>query len=508
MHDRQREIAMRSALGASRVRIVRQLLAESLLLGLVGGVAGCVLTFVCTPAVLRLIGNSVPRAADAGVNLPVLGFALAVSLLSGAVFGLIPALTASKADLVTILKEGGRSDTSNRNWLRSAVIVGQVALGVVLTAGAGLLTTSFVKLIRMDEGFRPDHLVTFTFEIPDSAYKDRLPQFYQQYFEKLRALPGVHSAGGAHNLPMTNNLAMVSFENPEHPVPDGQQPNVDLTVVSTDYFRTLQVPLIRGRDFTDADDMKAQQVLIVNQAFAQQYFPGEDALGKKLKPGEDNGMAGGPPWREIVGVVGNIRHFATQREMPPAMYLPVSQMPTWCCLRSVVRTSIDPISLEPEVRRLVSSMDRDIPVTDVRTMKDLLSLQLTQPRFAMILLGTFAGLALILTVVGLYGVMAYSVSRRTPEIGVRLALGAQRSSVMRMVLRDAAVPLFIGIVFGVAASLASASVLVTVLDGVAPRNPLVLLVVCISVALTGLLAAYIPSLRAASIDPMQALRAE
>jgi putative ABC transport system permease protein len=508
MYDRQREIAMRSALGAGRVRIVRQLLAESLLLGLLGGVAGCVLAFICTPAVLRLIGNSVPRAADAGVNLPVLGFALAVSLLSGAVFGLIPALTASKTDLVTTLKEGRRSDTSDRNWLRSAVIVGQVALGVLLTAGAGLLTTSFVKLIRMDEGFRPDHLVTFTFEIPDSAYKDRLPQFYQQYFERLRALPGVQSAGGAHNLPMTNNLAMVSFENPEHPVPDGQQPNVDLTVVSTAYFRTLQVPLIRGRDFTDADDMKAQQVLIVNQAFARQYFPGEDALGKKLKPGEDNGMAGGPPWREVVGVVGNIRHFATQREMPPAMYLPVSQMPTWCCLRSVVRTSMDPINFEPEVRRLVSSMDRDIPVTDVHTMKDLLSLQLTEPRFAMILLGTFAGLALILTVVGLYGVMAYSVSRRTREIGVRLALGAQRSSVMRMVLRDTAVLLSLGIVFGVAASLASASVLETVLYGVAPRNPLVLLVVCISVALTGLLAAYIPSIRAASIDPVQALRTE
>jgi predicted permease len=307
---------------------------------------------------------------------------------------------------------------------------------------------------------------------------------------------------------MTNNLAMVSFENPEHPVPDGQQPNVDLTVLSTDYFRTLQVPLIRGRDFTDADDMKAQQVLIVNQAFAQQYFPGEDALGKKLKPGEDNGMAGGPPWREIVGVVGNIRHFATQREMPPAMYLPVSQMPNWCCLRSVVRTSMDPISLEPEVRRLVASMDRDIPVTDVHVMKDLLSLQLTQPRFTMILLGTFAGLALILTVVGLYGVMAYSVSRRTREIGVRLALGAQRNAVLRMVLRDAAALLLTGIVMGVVASLASASVFQTMLYGVAPRDPLVLSVVCISIALTGLLAAYIPSLRAASIDPMQALRAE
>jgi putative ABC transport system permease protein len=509
MRDRQREIAMRSALGAGRMRIVRQLLAESLLLGLVGGIAGCVLAFVCTPAVLRLLGDSVPRAADAGVDIPVLGFALAVSVLSGVVFGIVPALTASKADLVSTLKEGGRSDISSKDWLRSTVIVGQVALGIVLTFGAGLLIASFLKLMYTNEGFRPDHLLTFTFDVPDSASKGRgLPQFYQQYFEKLRALPGVQSAGGAHNLPMTSNLAMISFENPAHPVPEGQQPNVDLTVVSTDYFHTLQVPLIKGRDFNDADDMKTPQVMIVNQAFAQQYLPGVDALGKKLKPGVGNGMAGGPPWREIIGVVGDIRHFATQQEMPPAVYLPVNQMPTWCCLRSVVRTSMDPISLEPEVRRLVSSIDRDIPVTEVHTMTELLSLQLTQPRFAMILLGTFAGLALILTVIGLYGVMAYSVSRRTREIGVRLALGAQRSSVMKMILRDAVVLLFAGIGIGVVASLASASVLATVLYGVAPRDPLMLSVVCISVALTGLLAAYIPSIRAASIDPMQALRTE
>jgi len=508
MRNRQREVAMRSALGAGRVRVVRQLMAESLLLGLAGGIAGCVMAFVCTPAVLRLLGDSVPRAADAGVDIPMLGFALAVSMLSGIVFGIVPALTTSRTDLVSTLKEGGRSDVSDRNGLRSTVIVGQVALGIVLTFGAGLLATSFVKLIGRDEGFRPDHLLTFTFEISDSASKNDLPEFYRQYFERLRALPGVQSAGGSHNLPMTNNLAMISFENPAHPVPNGQEPNADLTVVSTNYFRTLQVPLIRGRDFTDADDMKAPQVVIVNQVFAQQYFPGEDPLGKKLKPGVGNGAADGPPWREIIGVVGDIRHFATQQEMPPAMYLPVSQVPMWCCLRSVVRTSMDPTNLEPEVRQLVSSMDRDIPVTDVHTMTELLSLQLTQPRFAMILLGTFAALALILTVVGLYGGIAYSVSRRTREIGVRLALGAQRSSVMRMILRDAAILLFAGTAIGVVASLASAFVLATVLYGVTPHDPLVLSIVCISVALTGLLAAYVPSMRAASIDPMQALRTE
>ncbi|MBN9617457.1 MAG: ABC transporter permease [Acidobacteriales bacterium] len=508
VRDRHREIAMRSALGADRARIVRQLLAESLLLGVAGGIAGCLLAFACTPAVLRLIGDSVPRAADAGVDLPMLGFALGISLLSGVVFGIVPALTASKTDLVSTLKEGGYSDIPSHDWLRSSVIVGQVAVGIVLTVGAGLLITSFVRLTRMDEGFTPDHLLTFTFDLPDATYKDTRSQFYQQYFERLRALPGVQSAAGVHNLPMTYDLAMISFEDPEHPLPKGQQPNADLTFISTDYFHTLQVPLLRGRDFTDSDDMKAPQVMIVNEAFAKRYFPGEDVLGKKLKPGALNGMPGGPPLREIVGVVGNVRHFGVQREMPPAIYLPASQLPNWCCLRSVVRTSVDPMSLEPAVRRLVSSMDPNLPVTQVRTMDELFSLQLAQPRFAMILLGAFAGLALLLTVVGLYGVMAYSVSRRTREIGVRLALGAQRNTVMRMILHDAAVLLLIGTAIGVAASIVSASVLKSTLYGVDPHDPLVLTVVCISVTLTGLLAAYIPSIRAASIDPMKALRTE
>jgi predicted permease len=508
IRDRQREIAMRCALGAGRSRVVRQLLIESLIQGAGGGLLGCAMAFVLTPVALRLIGDSVPRAADAGVNLPVLGFALVVSLLSGLVFGILPAVAASKTDLVATLNEGGRADTGSRNWLRSALVVGQVALGIMLTVGAGLLITSFVNLMHTDEGFNPDRLLTFTFDLPDSHYKETRPQFYRQYFEKLRTLPGVQSAGGAHNVPMTDDLAMISFENPERPVPKGQQPNVDLTIVSTDYFHTMQTPLLRGRDFTDGDDLKSRQVMIVNEAFAQKYFPGEDVLGKKLKPGANNGVPGGPPWREIVGVVGNIRHFAEQREMPPAMYLPAGQMPSWCCLHSIVRTSVDPTSMEREVRQLVSSLDGDLPVTNVRTMPELLSLQLAQPKFAMLLLAAFAALALILTLVGLYGVMAYAVSRRTREIGLRLALGAQRSAVLKMVLRDAANLLLAGIALGAVASLVSTSVLETMLYGTPPRNVLVLAVVCISVALTGLLAAYIPALRAASIDPTQALRSE
>jgi predicted permease len=506
--ERERELAMRSALGASRSRIVRQLLAESITLGVAGGVMGCALAFLATPAVLRLIGTSVPRAADAGVNLPVLGFALLVSLASGVVFGMVPAVMAVRRDLLSPLQAGGRGDIGGQHRLGSAVIVVQVALGIVLTAGAGLLMTSFVKLAHSDEGFNPDHVLTFDFETPDSKYLHTRPAFYREYFEKLRALPGVQAAAGTMLPPMTDNSAHLSFEDPEHPVSKALQPNASVDVVSTEYFRTMGIPLVAGRDFNDGDTEDSPQVMIVTQAFARKFFPGENVLGKKLKPGAGDGKPEGPPWRTIVGVVGDIRHRATSRELEPMYYLPASELSTWCCMYSVVRTEMDPMSLEPEVRALVTSMDQDIPVTDVHTMRDLIGLQLAQPRFAMVLLGAFAGLALVLTVVGLYGVMAYSVARRTREIGVRLALGAQRGAVLQMVLEQAGVLVGIGMGLGIAASLGLSPVLKFFLYGTAARNPVVLSGVCGVVALAGLVAAYVPARRAAGVDPMRALRAE
>lgn len=504
--ERAREMAMRSALGANRARLVRQLLVESLMLGLTGGVAGCVLAFVSTPAVLRLIGNSVPRATDAGVNLPVLGFALVVSLVSGLLFGLIPAVASARGDLLSPLKEGGRSETGGPQRLGSMVIVCQLALGIILTSGAGLLVASYAHLAHADEGFKTDHLLTYKFETPDSRYANSRPEFYRQYLERLRALPGVEGAGGSLVLPMADNSIHISFENPERPLPKGQLESARMDLVSSGYFRTMGIPLLAGRDFSDTDTVNAPQVMIVSQGFVGKFFHGENVIGKRLKPGAGNN--GPPVWREIVGVVGDVRHGAMAKDLDPVYYLAASQFPKWCCMYSVVRTRTEPLSLEPEVKSVVASMDRNVPVTEVRTMQDRIGLELAQPRFAMVLLSAFACLALLLTLVGLYGVMAYSVTRRRREIGVRLALGASRGTVFWMVLVQAAVLLVIGIGLGTAASLASGPVLRDYLYGTGAHNPYVLASVCVLVAVTGLLAAYVPARQAMQVDPSVALRYE
>ena len=508
MRERQREFAMRSALGAGRMRLVRQLLVESLLLSSVGGLAGCGLAYLCTPVLLSLIGDSVPRAADAGVDLRVLLFAMGVAFAAGILFGIVPALTASGTNLLAALKEGSRTEAAGHDRFRSSLIVGQVALGLVLTAGAGLLITSFRNLRHTDIGFDPDHVLTLFFETPDAKYLKTRSQFYGPYFERVRALPGVQAAAGVDMLPMTDNSATISFDDPEHPTSKGQESSSFLTPVTPQYFHTMQISLLQGRDFTERDTMNSPFVVIVNRAFVDTFFPGQNVLGKKLGPGVTTNPDGTRPLREIVGVVGNNRLRPTERVERPMIFLPADQVPSWCCLYTVVRSSVDPLSLEPSIRQIVASLDKDIPVTDVRTMPELVSRQLAQPRFAVVLLGSFAGLAMVLTLVGLYGVMMYAVTRRTREIGVRMALGAQRSTVLSMVLRDAARLLVIGVAAGLLVTLLSASILQSMLYGTGSRNPIVLIAVSVTMIAAGLLAAYLPALRAASIEPMDALRNE
>ena len=295
MRERQREIAMRTALGAGRGRIIRQLLVESFVLSTAGGFAGCCLAFACTPVMLSLVGDTIPRAADAGVDLRVLAFVIAISCVAGLIFGIVPAITASKTELVSSLKEGGRTEISSRDWLGSALIIGQVALGLVLAASAGLLITSFMHLRHTDEGFNPDHLLTYFFETPDWRYKDIRPEFYGQYFEKVRALPGVQSAAGVAIMPMTDDGADITFEDPEHPVPEEQRAGANVTVITQDYFRTMQIPVLKGRDFSDRDNMESQQVMIVDQAFGQKFFPGENVVGKRIRPRCRQWAGRGPP---------------------------------------------------------------------------------------------------------------------------------------------------------------------------------------------------------------------
>ena len=505
--ERGREIAVRTALGAGKLRVVRFLLTESIVLSLLGGIAGCLLAALCTPAMLALIGDSVPRAAEAGVDWRVLSFAGLLGLLTGALSGIVPALRARDGNLSSSLKEGSRAEAEGGNWLRRGLTVAQVALGLTLSIAAGLLIASFVHFLRSDLGFNPHNVLTYSFDLPDSAYKDTRPTFYRDYFERVRAVPGVKSAAGVMFLPLGNDSGTVAFDNADHPMPEGQRPFARIILVTPQYFRTMEIPLLAGRDFSERDDVRAPPVIIVNQAFARTFFPGENAIGKKLMPGASDGSHE-TPWREVIGVVGDTKLAAMDRDPVPAYYLSEAQLPHWCCFTTVIRTQVEPHSLIPVMRKLVVQADRDVAVAEVTTLDDLRSLGMAQPRFAVILLGSFAALAVALTLVGLYGVLTYSVTRRTREIGVRMALGAARQTVVRMVLREAGLMVGLGVVLGVVAAAFAGIVLRSVLYGVGWHDPGIFLLACVGACLTGLLAAFIPARRAASVDPMEALRME
>jgi putative ABC transport system permease protein len=508
--SRSREFAVRTALGAGRWRIVRQLLTESLLLALAGGAAGLLLTLWGTDLLVAAVPQDIPRMGAVETDLTVLAFTLGVSVLTGLLFGLAPAIQASRADLSEALKEGGRAGTdgAGRGRLRSALVVSEVALSLVLLAGAGLLIKSFWHLREVNPGFNPEGVLTASMILSDNKYEtdEQQGQFIDRALERLRAVPGVESVGLISPLPMTGDnintnftIDNRSFEQTEN-VHRGER-----KIISPDLLRALGVPVLRGRSFTERDAAGAPTVFIVNETLARRFFPGQEAVGRVLSARDLGGIKTG----EIVGVVADVKIERVSEEPTPAYYM--SSLQKSNAEVSVVaraRPGLDPASLAPGLRAAVQEVDPDQPLGDVRTMKTLLADSMARERFSMTLLAVFAGVALVLAAVGIFGVMSYAVTQRTHEIGIRMALGAQGRDVLRLILRRGMALTLAGVCLGVAAALALTRLMGTMLYGVSASDPATFAGVTALLVAVALAACLIPARRATKVDPMEALRYE
>ncbi|HKD82960.1 MAG TPA: ABC transporter permease [Candidatus Angelobacter sp.] len=507
---RSREIAIRASIGAKRIQIVRQMLTESVVLAVGGTLLGIPLAIWALKLFITLNAQKLPRIQSASLDGNVLLFTVGIALLTSLVFGLVPALRTSKPNLTEFMKEGrGTTAGVAHQSLRNALVVLETTIGLILLVVAGLLARSFHRLVSVDPGLNPANVLTLTFDLPETKYNDQQQMdFYIQLLSRLRNVPGVVSAGAVTPLPLSGNNAMISFQIEGRPVPKSEEPSADIAIVSPEFFHTLNIPMLRGRDFTEHDDSKAPGVVIVSEAFAHKYFPGEDVIGKHITPGATN--SGKPQPREIVGLVGNVKNRSLESDDAPAYYVPSTQL-NFGSMAVCLRTSVDPHSLTSAVRNVVSSMDPDLPLYDIKTMEEYLSASIALPRFNALLLEAFAGLALLLTGIGLYGVISYSVTQRTHEIGVRITLGATRNSVIRMVLKSGLQLTAIGIVVGVVFSLIAArfaTTFSTLLFGVKPTDAVTFAAVVFLVGFVSVLACYIPAYRAAKVDPMVALRYE
>ncbi|MEP6922541.1 MAG: ABC transporter permease [bacterium] len=507
---RHKEIAIRSALGASRLRVIRQLLTESVLLSLAGGGLGLVLAVWWSDLLISLGKQDIPRALQVGMDWRVLAFTLFVSLATGIVFGLVPALQTSKTDLTESLKEGGRGsgEGARRNRVRGILVVSEVAIAVVLLVGAGLLIQSLWRLRQVSPGFKPDNVLTFNVAVPEIRYNsEKQVQFFRDLKARVETLPGVQSAAFVTPLPLSGDRFSLSFEVEGRPVAAGDQPSADFFLVDPGYFRGLGIPQIKGRDFTDRDQHKAPAVIIVSETFAKQYFPGEDALGKHIKPGISTYDDDKSEMREIVGIVGDVKNRSLSSEPRPAFYVPHAQVP-FSQMTAVVKTSTDPHSLSTAITREANSLDKELPVFGAKTLDEYLAASVAAPRFNTTLLTIFAAVALILTIVGLYGVMSYSVAQRTNEIGIRMALGAQTRDVLSLIVKQGFKLVLLGLAIGLVGAFALMRVIASLLFGVTTKDPTTFAAVTILLGGVALLACYLPARRASRVDPIVALRYE
>jgi putative ABC transport system permease protein len=507
--SRRKEMAIRGALGAGRWRIIRQLLTESILLSTSGGLLGFLLAIWATPLLVSFIPEKVPRIHEINVDLRVLGFAFLISIVTGIVFGLAPALQTSRIDLNESLKEGARGTTGGlrQNRLRAFLIVSEVSLAVILMIGAALLTKSFVRLIDVKPGFDPSHTLTMEVALPTlppSKYANDAEQsaFFHQVLDRLKQSPGVTAAGAVLSLPLTGAEESTDIFIEGRPkVTADQRPNADYTIVTPGFFEALRMPLLRGRQFTDLDARDAPGVIIINDALARRYWPNEDPFGKRFTVGFEKSP------REIVGIVATIKQTTLSSGDRSAMYLPHLQRPAGG-MSIVIRTNGDPMSLVALARTEIHAVDPKIPVTNIRTMDKIFSASIEQQRFSMLLVGLFGSLALLLAGIGIYGVMGYAVTQRKHELAVRMALGARASQVRQMVLKDGLALALLGVTIGVAGAFALTRLMSSLLFEVNPTDAPTFIAVAVLLLIVALLASYIPARRATKVDPLVALRYE
>ena len=509
---RQREIAVRAALGASRWRIVRQLLTESLLLGVLGGCLGVLLALWTFSFLQQMIPAGLRASTTLTLDLPVLGFTLAVSLLAGIIFGLAPALAASRADLNEALKQGGRGVSgAAQRWLRSSFVVAEIALALVLLVGAGLLIQTLAKLRGQYAELHLEHVLTARIDLLGDRYRthEQRVAFYDGVLQRVAHLPGVTAAGFTTAAPLlrkggSNGLTLEGHEND----PNANY-NANQRQISPDYFKAIGLALRAGRPFNEQDTERAQPVTIINETMARAYWPGENAIGKRFKIGMPSAQI---PWLTVVGVVADVRQMAADEPVKAEMYLPYRQgaaFATFFAPRNlVVRTAGEPTSLVSAVRQAVHEVDPYQPLAGIRTMNEVVSLDTQQHRLGMILLTTFAGLALLLAALGIYGVLSYFVIQHTPEIGVRLALGAQTGDVLRLVIGKGMRLALLGVAIGLAGAFALTRLLQSLLFEVKATDPLTFGLIALLLTLVAFMACYIPARRATKVDPMVALRYE
>ena len=507
---REREIAVRAALGAARGRLVSQMLTESIVLATAGGVAGLLIAVLGLRMLLAMAPVDIPRLDQIRVDWQVLAFALGLSLATGVVFGLVPALQASRPDLNESLKEGGRGSTTGIRGrrIRGALVISEIALSLVLLIAAGLMIKSFVHLQQFNLGFNPDRMLTLRLQLPGSKYKDdsQVAGFYRELLAGVENLPGVQSVGAISTIFLTKTPYSTNFTiQGRPPLRPGEQIEVPIDSISPNYFRVMGIPLLRGREFTDDDKAGAPGVVMINQTFARRFFPDEDPIGKRFVYGMPDGP--NPPWLTIVGVVGDTRRTGFDAEIRPETYLPYSQTPDRS-MYLVVRAASSPMPVIQPVRDAVWAIDKDQAVFSVETMDQLLSEMMAQRRFNMLLLAIFAGAALILAAVGIYGVMSYSVTQRTHEIGVRIALGAGRATVLRQVTGQGMMLAAAGIGLGLAGSLALTRLMAGLLFEVHATDPVTFVLIPLLLGGVALAASVIPARRAMKLDPILALRYE